>query len=140
MHFCEIFFFFCFFIDRDEYPAILTSWLVNNAHVYRWNLNIVIDNCGYWLLFLGNVASNEQNLSMTATVDCQLNEEPSHSKKLLDKGTWEYRMLPLTRIKVVNAFLYAYMELLFPTYYCILRARQTFNWYPAQQQEKKDNN
>ena len=46
-------------------------------------------------------------------------------------------MLPLTRIKVVNAFLHAYMELLFPMYYCILRARQTFNWYPAQHQGKK---
>ena len=72
---------------------------------------------------------------MTATVDCQLNEEPSHSKKLLDKGTREYtcRMLPLTRVKVVNAFLHAYMKLLFPMYYCVLRASQTFNWYPAQQ-------
>ena len=37
--------------------------------------------------FEGNVASNEQNLSVAAAVDCQLNEEPSHSKKLLDKGT-----------------------------------------------------
>ena len=31
------------------------------------------------------------------------------SKKLLDKGTWEYRMLPLTRVKVVNAFFYAFI-------------------------------
>ena len=35
---------------------------------------------------------------MTATGDCQLNEEPSHS----NKGTQEYKMLTLTRVKIVN--------------------------------------
>lgn len=58
----------------------------------------MIHNCGYWLFLSGNIASNEQNLSVTATGDCQLNEEPSHS----NKGTQEYKMLTLTRVKIVN--------------------------------------
>ena len=55
-------------------------------------------NCGYWLFLLGNVASNEQNSSVTATGDYQLNEEPSHS----NEGTQEYKMLTLARVKVVS--------------------------------------
>ena len=49
-----------------------------------------------FFLFLENSASNEQNSSVTAPVDCHPCEKPSCSGKLPQKGIQEYPATVIT--------------------------------------------